>query len=379
MTRFRSVLVGLTVLLLAGCIIAPATSSSTPYDRPTGMGSYLNPNILVNPQPAMVQTSTNVSYAAPGSLGAADMTFNVWTPPLTSSPALRPVMIFFHGGRGETSAAHMSPAIRELYWRGFVIVSADYSESVATRTPPLPATTSITQGKRLVRLLKAIAALQGPSPQWNANRIYVSGISAGAHLAAMIGLTPGLFEPTDADVAGQNSTVAGVVGFQTPYDLTQMMTWANANVGNPAVSGEVGILEDGATTWFGCRLPARSTPANLPLCTAPAPAALIQQLSPKTYVAGSNPALPFYIVTGTKDFIVQSGPQGQAFSAALTARGATDVAGWTDIPGGTHSINTNIPSFVGSPPSSLDMLVMLMTVGCRPIEPVTGTVMQCLL
>lgn len=384
----RGALVVAVLLVLTACKLTPAVPIDVAYNRATGWGQYLDP--APGRALAMTPTATDVSYAAAGTTNA-DMKFDLYVPTTPVSNGPRPLVIWFHGLGGTKASAEIAPAVRELFARGFVVVSANYTMNAAARG--LPASTMLTQGKRLVRLLKVAAAVNGAASPWNANRIYVAGISGGGYLASMIGLTPGQFEPTDTAVASQTSAVAGVIGFQAPFDLTQMVNWASTNIATPGVNLEVGIIESAVNTWFGCRLPARTTGITLllPKCDAPTQAALLQGLSPSSRVAASNPNTPFFLVTGSRDLVVQSVAQGKAFSDALTARNTAanvgDGSAWTDLVGANHGANLAIPiyndrlpnagQFVpNSPLSSISMVHFLGFVGCLPNA--TSTAMNCL-
>jgi acetyl esterase len=121
-----------------------------------------------------------------------------------------PIVVFAHGG-GFNSGHHFG-AIRYLHplaARGYVAATITYRLSGEA---PWPA--AIEDAKCAVRWLRHHAHDLGGDP----DRIVMAGDSAGAHLAAMMALTPGAYEGNGGwdDVS---SEVQGAVLFYPPADM----------------------------------------------------------------------------------------------------------------------------------------------------------------
>ncbi|MGI5230812.1 alpha/beta hydrolase [Actinoallomurus sp. CA-142502] len=142
-----------------------------------------------------------------------------------SRPTGAPVLIHLHGG-GYTAGRKNSqslPLLHRLAGEGWVCVSANY------RLSP-----QATFHDHLVDAKKVIAWVREHGPSYGADpdRIVLAGSSAGAHLAALAGLTaddpafqPG-FEPADTSVAA----VIGLGGHYGAYDEADPRTSPFAHV-----------------------------------------------------------------------------------------------------------------------------------------------------
>jgi acetyl esterase/lipase len=218
----------------------------------------------------------------------------------------RPAVVHFHGGgwrTGERSSLGpivdgfaLSP-IGQLVDAGFVVASADYRlSSVAT----FPA--QLLDAKAAVRWLRGHAADYGIDP----GRIYAWGDSAGGHLAALLGLTPGstvFAEPgTDAAQGAGDDAVAGVAAWYPPTDLERM--------GHQARPDAVASADDPGSREA---LLIGAQPADAPQKAKAA--------SPLTYVHPDAP--PFLLIHGTADRFV---PAAQSASLAeALERAGNDV------------------------------------------------------
>ena len=91
----------------------------------------------------------------------------------------QPLLVFVHGGawRGGTKE---TPPILALQKHGFAIASVDYR---LTTVAPFPA--NVHDIKAAIRFLRAKAPIYG----YDATRIGIIGVSAGGHLAALVGVT----------------------------------------------------------------------------------------------------------------------------------------------------------------------------------------------
>ena len=121
----------------------------------------------------------------------------------------RPGVLFVHGGGWAggcpTFHARHCSALAE---QGYVTASVAYRLVPSVRWPD-----PLLDCKRALRWLRANHGQIGLDPE----RIAVAGGSAGGHLAAMLALTPGRYEPEDAPAA--SSQVCGAVLWYPAIDL----------------------------------------------------------------------------------------------------------------------------------------------------------------
>lgn len=141
-----------------------------------------------------IARTRNISYGPAGKRHRLDLYRR------RDAATARPVFVHFHGGRFVMGGK--SREARALLFRladeGWVSISATYRLRDAGRFPH-----SLTDAKRVICWVRAHAADYGIDP----SLIVVSGSSAGAHLAAMVALTPNVaqfqpgFEAADASVS----------------------------------------------------------------------------------------------------------------------------------------------------------------------------------
>ena len=144
-----------------------------------------------------------------------------------------------------------------------IVISLNYRLA-----PAYPYPAQIRDMKRAVRCLRAKAATLGLDPA----RLGALGTSAGAHLAAMLGLTDAGAGWDTGPYLEQSSQVAAVVDFFGPVDLTQTFP------------GLTSAISDGV---FGTLSPE----AGLPL-----------EASLVTYVNAGDP--PYLLIHGAQDDFV---------------------------------------------------------------------------
>ncbi|GAB4456355.1 MAG: hypothetical protein OHK0029_14100 [Armatimonadaceae bacterium] len=129
-----------------------------------------------------------------------------------NSPGLLPVVLYLHGGGWRTGSKD-NPAGLFLVEEGYALVSANYRLSGIA---PFPA--QIHDCKAAVRWIRANADRYG----WDPARVGVFGVSAGGHLAALLGTTTGRND-TGFDQAHNNqefsSEVQAVVNICGPTDF----------------------------------------------------------------------------------------------------------------------------------------------------------------
>jgi acetyl esterase/lipase len=119
-----------------------------------------------------------------------------------------PVVVFFYGGSWQSGAKEtylfVAAALAE---RGLVVVVPDYRLYPEVRFPAF-----IEDGARCIAWVKHNAARLGGC----ADRLFVMGHSAGAYIAAMLGVDRRWLAAVDLD---PRRDIAGMVGIAGPYDF----------------------------------------------------------------------------------------------------------------------------------------------------------------
>jgi acetyl esterase/lipase len=203
-----------------------------------------------------------------------------------------PAIVFVHGGGWSIgSRAHYRSDIEEAARRGYVAVTIDYrltrlDPKTRRATRPFPA--QIHDCKAAVRWLRAHAPEYAVDPA----RIGAAGVSAGAHLSLLLGLTgPDDGLEGEGDHRDQSSRVQAVMNVAGP---TALARWFEAA---PLIRGYAAALCDG-------------TPGSAPECYRAA--------SPVTYVTSDD--APVLSVQGEKDVVVPP-EQARLLAARLAAAG----------------------------------------------------------
>lgn len=247
-----------------------------------------------------------VEYAAPP--GFRPLLLDLYTPRTTPAP----VVLFLHGGGWRLGTRsvfcptwrgwHPDPFHR-LVDAGFAVASVDYRLSGEARFPAQ--LHDVTAALRWLRLRADELGL-------DAARVVAWGESAGAHLAALLGLTAGRTGLTELVGGDPTPAVAGVVDWYGPADLLTMQDQARAD----AVA----------------RSDAPDSRESLLIGAAPTEAPeLARRASPVTHVHAGAP--PFHIAHGTDDRFV---PAAQSRELAEALRAAGVPVGLTLVPGADH-------------------------------------------
>jgi acetyl esterase/lipase len=180
----HAVLIVLSALLLAGCV----------------------PRL-----PDSVQCQSNIEYAR---VDGTSLLLDIYTP---KKPVGKlPVLVYIHGGSWKYGSKDGCP-IGFIATQNVAVVSINYRLSGVA---PFPA--QIYDCKGAVRWLRANAAKYN----LDADHIGLAGVSAGGHLAALMGTTAGMAE-LEGDVGGNlnySSRVQAVCAFYPPTDLNQLVT-----------------------------------------------------------------------------------------------------------------------------------------------------------
>jgi acetyl esterase/lipase len=179
----RTVLAGLVAALAAGC----GRVAYLAANLPAAFGSY--------------KRHANIAYG----LGPR-RTLDVYVPDQVSLEP-RPLVVFWHGGRwsfgDKSDYRFVGAALTEL---GYVAVLPNYRHYPDVK---MPGFMDDAAGAALW------AAAHAGEFGADANRLYLMGHSAGAHLAALVTLDPRYFA-----AAGQSPPrIAGVIGLSGPYDF----------------------------------------------------------------------------------------------------------------------------------------------------------------
>lgn len=147
-----------------------------------------------------------------GKGGERDLKLDLTRP--KSSQGKMPALVFIHGGGwtgGNRESFH--PFMLQFSKQGMVCITVQYRFAPQHRFPA-----QLEDVKCAVRWLRANAEKYHVDPE----RIAAFGVSAGAHLAALLGTTAE--QPQWEGLgghAGQSSRVCVVVGLAGPYDLLQ--------------------------------------------------------------------------------------------------------------------------------------------------------------
>ena len=218
-----------------------------------------------------------------------------------------PVVVWVHGGGWANGDKSPSPQFLQLLPHGLAVASINYRLSGEA---PFPA--PIYDCKGAIRYLRAHAKEYQIDP----DRIGVWGVSAGGHLAALLGTSAGVKE-LEGNVGGilnVSSRVQAVSDYAGPTDLGQVFA-QGAN--DPVFMNNV-VLRGYYEHFLG----------GGPVETHPD---LIRMANPINYITADDP--PFQIFHGDKDVMVPFG-QGQLLAEALKAKGVP--CDFTALPGMGH-------------------------------------------
>jgi len=133
--------------------------------------------------------------------------------PLTSSKTPLPVIVWFHGGAWKMgNRTSIERVVAEQLTRGFAVASVSYTLSDRAQWP-----TQCFEAKAAIRYLRANATELGIDP----NKIIAGGMSAGAHMACMLGVTAEheLLNGKLGEHTDQPTAVQGVLALYPPTDF----------------------------------------------------------------------------------------------------------------------------------------------------------------
>jgi acetyl esterase/lipase len=241
------------------------TPTATPY-----------PTVITTPIiPGLIQR--NITYCD----NTVPLEMDVYFPTAGNGPS--PVLIYIHGGAwmiGDKAVGFQLEEIPTIAAAGYFIASIDYRLA-----PDYPFPAMIEDAKCAVRFLRAHAQ----ELQINPDKIGVLGVSAGGHIASLLGLADETAGWETGQYLEQSSRVQAVVDLWGPSDFT-----------DPAFAEKL--------QKRGYQLFPNVSPDQNMLASA----------SPITYVSADDP--PFLIVHGDQDVVVPPS-QSQALYDSLIAAG----------------------------------------------------------
>ncbi len=247
-------------------------------------------------RPRDVERLRNIAYA--GDAGHAHL-LDVYRRREPEQPVAAPVLLYFHGGAWVMGDKRQQgiPMLEHLAGRGFVCVTANYALSPRARWPR-----HVLDCKLALSWVKQHICEYGGDP----GLVFLSGGSAGGHLAALVALTANdpVWQPGFED---EDTTVAGCIPLYGVYDFVDPEKIGNANL-TPIL--ERRVFDHGATEAFVAA-------------------------SPISRVSESAP--PFMVVHGRNDVHVPV-QSARAFVAALRARSTQPVA-YAELPLAQHAFD----------------------------------------
>jgi acetyl esterase/lipase len=269
--------------------LAPARWSWTAQDSRRVLGA-------VPFRPRWVERLRDIAYAPDA--GRAHR-LDVYRREGAGEHAPAPVLLYFHGGAwvmGDKREQGI-PMLEHLAERGYVCVTANYALSPKARWPR-----HVLDCKLALAWVKENIASYGGDP----SLVFVSGCSAGGHLAALVALSAN--DPNwQLGFEGDDTAVAGCIPLYGVYDFVDSEKIGNANL---APILERHVFEQAA----------------LEALTA---------ASPISRVHGSAP--PFFVVHGRNDVLVPV-QAARAFVASLRAR-SREIAAYAELPLTQHGFD----------------------------------------
>ncbi|MFF3494759.1 alpha/beta hydrolase fold domain-containing protein [Streptomyces sp. NPDC002795] len=245
------------------------------------------------------RTVKGLRYA---STTTGDLHLDLYVPDCPA-PALRPVVLYLHGGGWLTGSRTDHPdRPAGLARRGIAVASADYRFAHEAAYPA-----QLHDVRQAVRWLRR----EGPSHGIGNGPIGVWGASAGAHIAALLALTT-------TDETDPESTVQALVGYFGVYDLTARADSIRPDPSRP-------IPDELLKTQWPAHLPQPPSPRLRQALLAGTNEENLTEdhlrtLSPVTYAHAASP--PTLLLHGTGD-AVTSPQQSSRFATAIRSAGGT--------------------------------------------------------
>ncbi len=163
----------------------------------------------VGERSSIVETA-GIPYAT---VADTELALDLYMPAAADNP---PLIVYVHGGAWRFGSRD-SVSVIDLVEHGFAVASVSFRLSPVA---PLPA--QVHDIKGAIRFLRANAGEYGYDPE----RIAITGVSSGGHLAALVGLTNGS-APHEGDIGGNtgvSSDVQAVISYFGASNLTSILS-----------------------------------------------------------------------------------------------------------------------------------------------------------
>ncbi len=183
MRFYRFILTAALALLTSGCMAAATGIANAPVAF------------------SDITIKRDIAYA-PGEAGRLD----IYLPPAATAKPW-PVIVFFYGGKWTTGKKEYYAFVgHALATRGYMVVIPDYRQYPDVRFPAFIEDTAAATAWTV----KNITAYGGDS-----GRVYLSGHSSGAHMAALVAADPRYLAAYDL----QRTAIRAFAGLAGPYDF----------------------------------------------------------------------------------------------------------------------------------------------------------------
>ena len=277
---------------------AAASGVVTPSDHDHGLA--LSSVSIAAPPAPMARPATLIDLAYDDA--SAQQRLDLYLPAATGPS---PVIIYLHGGGwvgGDKASPDDVAVIAPLVEHGFAVVSANYRFATEARFPA-----QLDDARAALAWARANATRYG----LDTKRLGAFGVSAGAHLAVLLGIVEG------------STVVRSVVDWAGPIDLVDM----RADMSDRRCSGAYVDPDDPGSFW------AQLVGGPVASETAAAHAA-----DPRSYLtADANAALPrFLVVHGDRDCTVPM-RQSERLVDALRAAAGPDAVTFDLVRGAGHA------------------------------------------
>lgn len=159
-------------------------------------------------QSQVIETHKDIVYAV---VEDKDLKLDLYIPANTDAPVL---LVWLHGGAWRSGTKDHAPVV--FAEQGFALASLDFRLSTEAQFPAM-----IHDIKAAIRFLRSIGMEYG----FRTDRIAIGGISSGAHLAALVGVTNGHLE-LEGNVGNhlnQSSNIHAILCYYGASNLTTIL------------------------------------------------------------------------------------------------------------------------------------------------------------